>query len=152
MILSSNSLSLCLVLHLSNMFDTTNPYISRWKISSTASDTISPVICTATMLAYPVPLLHFTCSSSIVSFWTVFDLFDTVSDIKLTRFFTQATITTVTVSSYMSGLMTEFKGRIIIEKTLYQGVASRTPTECRIQMMMNGTQHKKSVVIIQAIL
>ena len=50
--------------------------------------------------------------------------------------------------SYNKGLMTEFIGRIIIEKTGYQDVASMTSPKCRIQTIVKGIQHKKSVTII----
>ena len=66
--------------------------------------------------------------------------------------FTGTPISLMIVSSYISGLMTEFRGNMTIENRLYQGVASRILTECRIHTVVNGTQHRKSVVMIHAIL
>jgi Ca2+/Na+ antiporter len=47
--------------------------------------------------------------------------------------------------------MTEFMGRMIIENTLYQGLASMIFRECRIQMIMKGIQQRKSVAIMMLI-
>ena len=55
-------------------------------------------------------------------------------------------------SSYSRGLITELMGRITIENTEYQGVASITSREWRTQMIMNGTQQMKLLPIIVAIL
>ena len=57
----------------------------------------------------------------------------------------------ITVSSYISGFITELIGRIIIENKLYQGVASSTSRECKTQITMKGIQQRKSVVIMMVI-
>ena len=48
-------------------------------------------------------------------------------------------------------MTTELIGRIIIEKRLYQGVASRIANEWKIQTIMKGIQQIKSVVMIRNI-
>ena len=73
-------------------------------------------------------------------------------DIRFDKERTGAPMFFVTTSSYRSGFITEFIGRITIENMLYQGVASITSKEWRMHIKMKGTQHRKSVVMMMAIL
>ena len=55
----------------------------------------------------------------------------------------------VMVVSSTRGFIMEFIGRIIIENSAYQGVASITPAVCRLHIITNGIQQQKSVAMIR---
>ena len=55
-------------------------------------------------------------------------------------------------SLYSSGLMTELKGRIIIENTGYHGEAFITSKKCNRHTTENGIQQRKSVAMMMDIL
>ena len=52
------------------------------------------------------------------------------------------------VSSYRTGLITEFIGKIRIDNRAYYGDPSISPMVSRKHMMINGTQQRKSVRIM----
>ena len=75
-----------------------------------------------------------TCCSSIITGAVVLDIdLSLLATVELTtllvRLLTVDVTKLVTMSSYKKGFMTELIGRIIIEKMLYQGVASRISKE-----------------------
>ena len=72
-------------------------------------------------------------------------IIDAIADWSLTI---HLLIKLVILSSYKMGFITELIGKMTIENSAYQGVASKTSREWRQQTITNGTQQKKSVATI----